>query len=69
MTIRLKQADIEKLTYLKNGATTNQKQTIDSRKTKRGHKHKVKGNHLTKKERKEQKRNTESSGIHGLKWK
>ena len=60
MTIRLKQADIEKLTYLKNGATKKQKQTIDSRKTKRGHKHKVKGNHLTKKKKERNKRETQN---------
>ena len=55
------------LTYLKNRATTNQNQTIHSQKLKRrGHKHKIKGNHLTKKI-KEQRRNIESAGKQGLK--
>ena len=45
------------LTYLNNRATTNQNQTIHSQKLKkRGHKHKIKGNHPTEK-RKEQKGN------------
>ena len=45
------------LTFLKNRANTNQNQTIHSQKLKRrGHKHKIKGNHPTKK-RKEQRRN------------
>ena len=39
------------LTYLKNRATTNQIQTLHSQQIKRkGHKHKIKGNHPTKKE-------------------
>ena len=70
MTIRLKQADTgrKELTYLKNRATTNQNQTINSQKLKgRGHKHKIKGNHPTKKI-KEQRRNIESSGKQGVKW-
>ena len=70
MTIRLKQADIgrKELTYLKNRATTNQNQTINSQKLKgRGHKHKIKGNHPTKKI-KEQRRNIGSSGKQGVKW-
>ena len=43
------------LTCLKNKATTNQNQTLHSQKLKRrGHKHKMKGNHPTiKKKRKE----------------
>ena len=47
------------LTYLKNRATTNQKQAIHSQKPKRrGHKHKIKGNNPTKKRKREkQKRN------------
>ena len=60
------------LTYLKNKATTNQKHTVDSQKPKRrGHKHKIKGNHqITKRKTKrtEQRRNTESTGKQGLKW-
>ena len=56
------------LTFLKNRANTNQNQTIHSQKLKRrGHKHKIKGNHPTKK-RKEQRRNIESTGKQGLKW-
>ena len=43
----------KELTYLKNRATTNQNQTIHLQKPKRrGHKHKIKGNHLTKKRNK-----------------
>ena len=54
---------------LKNGATTNPNQTIDSQKLKRrGHKCKIKRNHSTRKG-KEQKRNIESTGKQGLKWK
>ena len=34
---------------MKNRATINQNQTIHSQKLKLGHKHKIKGNHLTKK--------------------
>ena len=56
------------LIYLKNRATTNQSQTILSQKLKRrGHKHKIKGNRLTKR-RKVKWRNTESTGKQGLKW-
>ena len=56
------------LTFLKSRATTNQNQTIHSQKLKRrGHTQKIKGNHPTKK-RKEQRRNTESTGKQGLKW-
>ena len=52
MTIRLKQTDIRRVNILKNRATTNQNQTLLSQKLKRrGHKHKIKGNHPTKKER------------------
>ena len=41
------------LTYLKNGATTNQNQTLHSQKVKRrGQRHKIKGNHTKNKERK-----------------
>ena len=46
------------LIYLKNRATTNQNQTIHSQGLKRGHKHKIKGNHPTEKKR-EQRRNIE----------
>ena len=54
--------------YLKNRETTNQNQTLHSQKLKRkGHKHKIKGNHPTKKI-KEQRRNMESNGKQGLKW-
>ena len=43
----------KELTHLKNRATTNQNQTIHLQKPKRrGHKHKIKGNHLTKKRNK-----------------
>ena len=46
------------LTYLKNRATTNQSQMLHSQKLKRKlHKNKIKGNHPTKKKRKEQRRN------------
>ena len=55
------------LTYLKNRATTNQNQTLHSQKLKRKvHKHKINGNHPTKK-RREQIRNIESNGKQGLK--
>ena len=52
------------LTYLKNRATTNQNQTLYSQKLKRkGFKHKINGNHPTKKKKKkEEKRNIESTG-------
>ena len=54
-------------TYLKNRATTNQNQTLHPQKLKRrGHKHKIIGNHPTKK--KEEKRYIESTGKQGLKW-
>ena len=56
------------LTYLKNRATTNKNQTLHSQKLKRKvHKHKINGNHQTKKG-KEERRNIESTGIQGLKW-
>ena len=56
------------LSYLKNRATANQIQIIHSQKLKRRvHKHKTKGNQPTKK-RKEERRNIESTGKHGLKW-
>ena len=52
----------EDLIYLKNRATTSQNQTIHPQKLKRrGHKHKIKGNHPATK-RKEQSRNRESTG-------
>ena len=55
------------LTYLKNRATTNQNETLHSQELKRKvHKHKINGNHPTKK-RKEQRRNIESTGKQGLK--
>ena len=55
------------LTYLKNRATTNQNQTIQSQKLKRReHRHNIKGKHPTKK-RKEQRSNIESTGKQGLK--
>ena len=58
----------KRLTHLKNRETTNQNQTLHSQKLKRkGHKHKIKGNHPTKK-RKEGRRNIESTGKQGLKW-
>ena len=53
------------LTYLKNRVITNQNQTIHSQKLKRGHNHKIKGNHPTKKV-KEQRRNIKSTGKQGL---
>ena len=56
------------LTYLKNRATTNQNQTLHSQKLKRKVlKHKISGNHPTQ-NRKEEKRNIESTGKKGLKW-
>ena len=61
------------LAYLKNRATTNQNQTLYSQKLKRrGHKHKIKGNHPTKnkqtnKQTKKQRRNIESTGKQLLK--
>ena len=62
------------LTYLKNRATTNQKQTIYSQETKRReYKHNKKKSHQTtngntKRKRKEQRRNTKSAGKQCLKW-
>ena len=56
------------LTCLKNRATTNQNGTSCSQKLKRkALKHKINGKHPTKK-RKEEKRNTESTGKQVLKW-
>ena len=56
------------LTYLINRTTTSQNLAIHSQKLKRrGHKHKIKGNHPTKKI-KEQRRNIESTGEQVLKW-
>ena len=53
---------------MKNGETTNRNQTLYSQKCKRrGHKHKINGNHPTKK-RKEQCRIIESTGKQGLEW-
>ena len=58
----------KRLTYLKNRATTNQNQTLHSKKLKRKVlKHKINGNHTTKK-RMEEKRNIDSTGKQGLKW-
>ena len=55
----------KRLTYLKNRAATNQNQTLHSQKLKRiVLKHKINGNHPTKKER----RNLESTGKQDLKW-
>ena len=55
------------LTYLKNRASTNQNQTVHLQKLKRkGHKHKIKGNHAIRK-RKEERMNIESTGKQGLK--
>ena len=59
------------LTYLKNRVTKNQKHTINSLKPKRRkHEHNVRANHQTKKRknRKEQRRNTDSTGKQDLKW-
>ena len=58
------------LTYLNDWATTNQNQTTHAQKPKRrGHKHKIKENHPTKKRKsKEQRRNIESTGKQDLKW-
>ena len=60
------------LTYVKNRATTNQKHTIESQKTKRReHKHNMKENHQTTKgktKRNEQGRTTKSNGKQDLKW-
>ena len=56
------------LTYFKNRAATNQNQTSHSQKLKRkvlGQK--ISRNHPTK-ERKEERRNIESTGKQGLKW-
>ena len=58
---------MEGVKVLKNRSTTNQNQTLHSQKLKRKiRKHKMNGNHPTKK-RKEQRRNIESSGQQGLK--
>ena len=58
----------KELAYLKNRATTNQNQTLHSQKLKRKVlKHKINGNHPTKK-RKKEKRSIESTGKQGLKW-
>ena len=47
----------EGLTYLKNRATTNQKQTTYSQKPKgRGHEYKIKGNHPMEKKKKKKKK-------------
>ena len=55
------------LTSLNNMATTNQNQTIYSQKLKRrGHKHKIKGNHPTKKKERKEKGTKEK---HRTKWK
>ena len=54
------------LTYLKNRTTTNQNQTLHSQKINRkGQKHKIKLNHPTK-ERKEQRKNIDSTRKQGL---
>ena len=44
---------LEGVNILKNRATTNQNQTIHSQKLKRGHKHKIKGNHPINKRKEE----------------
>ena len=69
MTLTLKQVDIGRGLDSKNRVTTNQKHPIDSLKPKRKkHKHKIKGNYqTTKRQRKEQRRSTESTGKQGLK--
>ena len=55
------------LTHLKNRAATNENRTLHSQKLKRKvFKHKINGNHLTKK-RKEEKRNIESTRKQGFK--
>ena len=68
MTYQAKASRYRKgLTNLKHRATTNQKQTLHSQKLKRkGHKHKIKGNHPTEK-RKEHRRNR-INWKQGLKW-
>ena len=60
---------------MKDRATTNEYQNIQSENLKRrGNKHKIVGNHPTKKkqqkqkQRKEQRRNIESPGEQDLKW-
>ena len=59
----------KRLSYLKNRATTNQNQTFHSQKLKiKVLENKINKNHPTKK-RKEEKRNIESTGKQGLKWK
>ena len=69
MTTRLKASRYRKgSAYLKDRATMNQNKITHSQKLKRrGHKHKIRGNHPTKK-RKEQRRNIKSIGKQGLKW-
>ena len=50
------------LTHLKTGVTTNQNKTIHSQElNRRGHNHKIKENHPTKKKKKEQRRNIVST--------
>ena len=57
----------KRLIYLRNRATTNQNKIIHSQTLeRRKHKHKIKGNHATKKG-KEQRRQVDSIGKH-LKW-
>ena len=65
MIISLKQADICDITYVKNRATTNQKQTIRSQKPKKEDDKSIKGNHPTEKKKKEQRRNIDSVGKQG----
>ena len=65
---QVKQTYRKGLSYLKNRATTNQNQTTHSQKLeRRGHKHKIKGSHPTKKKKK-QRRNIKSTAKQGLKW-
>ena len=71
-TTSLRQADIGRgLAYMKHRVTTNQKHIIDLQKPKRReYKHNAKENHQTpkgKRKRKEQRRNTKSTGKQGLK--
>ena len=57
------------LTFLKNGATANQNQTLHSQKLKRKVlKHKRNGNHPRPPPKKEERRNIESKVKQGLKW-
>ena len=56
---------MKELKYLKNRANRYQNQTLFSQKLKRrGHKHKIKGNYPNKQlfKKREQRRNTESTG-------